>query len=60
MGTINQFACSHCNLVGKFKLIEPKSSPNTKGFAKEGFQNKNQTYRFHFVSWIFDIFLSFS
>jgi len=40
MGTINQFACSHCNLVGKFKLIEPKSSPNTKGFAKEGFQKK--------------------
>ena len=38
MMTCNQMACSHCNSVGKLKLIEPKTSKYGRGFAKVGFQ----------------------
>ena len=40
MGTMNEMACSTCNIVGNFKLIEPKTSKHSKGFAKAGFQTK--------------------
>ena len=37
MEWIIQFPCPNCQKIGKFKLIEPASSPNSHGYAKESF-----------------------